>query len=145
MKGFTNYFVAVAAILFLLAGAGCASLPPAAPAAETAGEERVALPEIAEIFLKNDYRQLRGLLSPELREQLSREAFEAMLAEAAGTGRLTGVDYLGELCHPVIGSEIWRLRSVKTADGKELTFDRLLRVMTAPLDGKPRIVGLMLL
>lgn len=130
-----------------LAVAGCVSTSPPRLTGPDQDQksERPLLPQVAEAFEKGDYAAVERHLSDEMRLNLTRERFNAMREDLARNGEIKSIVYVTDLENPVIASELWKIRCVRSdEDGREIVSERLLRVVTGTLDGRTQVIGLMI-
>jgi len=120
---------------------GCTSVTIPENAAPDA--PKAAFRDAAEAFAKGDYARLERKLSAELRRQIPKERFRSMLADLQKNGKIIRIEYVTNLRQPVAGSELWKLTLSKKRekDGTVHT-DKLLRIISGNLDGRPQIIGL---
>lgn len=107
------------------------------------GNEEVIFPQVAEAFSDRDYAMIETKLSSEVKEQLTRETFNAMLEDLAKNGRIVGIEYVGSLRQPLTVSELWKITMLKDNNaGEEIFTDKMLRVVIGNFDGRRQIIGL---
>ncbi len=141
---------AAAALLPLI---GCKSVDPpsTAPPSELNEQDSAAMTaaaqtysaEILDALKSGNYAQFIRNFAPALQKQQGREkAFPEMSRKL---GDIQGNAYLGRLDRQIFHTYLWKvqvLRPVKEADGKttEKSFDLLMRITLAKLDGKYQII-----
>lgn len=99
---------------------------------------------VIEAWKSKDYDRIAPLLSQDLVKDLNEERFEAMVDGMKRFGTLEDAKHVGVLRHPVAQSDLWILTYQKKDDaGVVMTTDKLLRILTAELDGRRIVIGLL--
>lgn len=133
----------------VLSVSGCASMQ--AEPQTTAGTARLfqtlhsSCPEAGVALKEGNYRKLQNTLSQEMQEQISEKAFSEMHKNLLKNGDIESVEFVTTFSGEVLDSEIWKIRLAKKDEqGKTKITEKILRLITGKLDGRRKIMGLMI-
>ncbi len=147
-KGGFPVMLKVIPVLFLLAGAGCVSVPPENQD-EALAKEQLQLPPqengkvLLQAFQDNKPRVFVGELPVELRKQFGEKEFAGARKSIVDTlGEPVSFTYLTTLENPLLTVSLWKVRfSRKSSEGETITQEALFRVISGVGKGKFQVVS----